>query len=76
MILCLNKCYSQLILKTAGALCIIVFCFAQMVFLFFFSNKIADRFFPAGPVVKNTPANAGDTGRIPGPGRLHMLLSS
>ena len=45
-------------------------------FVFFFSNKIADRFFPAGPVVKNTPANAGDTGRIPGPGRLHMLLSS
>ena len=45
-------------------------------FVFFFSNKIADRFFPAGPVVKNTPANTGDTGRIPGPGRLHMLLSS
>ena len=36
--------------------------------------------FPGGPVVKNPPANAGDTvgevgggaGLIPGPGRLHM----
>ena len=26
---------------------------------------------PAGPVVKNLPANAGDTGSIPGPGRFH-----
>ena len=28
--------------------------------------------FPGGPVVKNLPANAGDTGLIPGPGRSHM----
>jgi len=28
--------------------------------------------FPGGPVVKNPPANAGDTGLIPGRGRLHM----
>jgi len=28
--------------------------------------------FPGGPVVKNPPANAGDTGSIPGPGRSHM----
>ena len=26
--------------------------------------------FPGGPVVKNPPANAGDTGLIPGPGRF------
>ena len=25
--------------------------------------------FPSGSVVKNLPANAGDTGLIPGPGR-------
>ena len=25
--------------------------------------------FPDGPVVKNSPANAGDTGSIPGPGK-------
>jgi len=24
------------------------------------------------PVVRNLPASAGDTGLIPGPGRLHM----
>ena len=31
---------------------------------------------PGGPVVKNPPANAGDTGSIPGPGRSHMSQSS
>ena len=30
------------------------------------------RDFPGGAVVKNPPANAGDTGSIPGPGRSHM----
>ena len=30
---------------------------------------------PGGPVVKNPPANVGDSGSIPGPGRLHMLQS-
>ena len=29
--------------------------------------------FPDGPVDKNPPANAGDMGSIPGPGRFHML---
>ena len=29
--------------------------------------------FPSSPVVKNLPANAGDTGLIPGPGRFHVL---
>ena len=28
--------------------------------------------FPAGLVVKNSPAHAGDTSSIPDPGRLHM----
>ena len=28
--------------------------------------------FPGGAVVGNLPANAGDTGSIPGPGRSHM----
>ena len=31
---------------------------------------------PSGSVVKNTPANAGDTCSIPGPGRSHMLRSN
>ena len=31
-----------------------------------------NRDFPGSPVVKNPPANAGDTGLIPGPGRSHM----
>ena len=32
--------------------------------------------FPSGPVVKDSPANAGDEGSIPGPGRLHLLQSN
>ena len=28
--------------------------------------------FPGGAVVKNPPANAGDTGSSPGPGRSHI----
>ena len=28
--------------------------------------------FPGGAVVKNLPANGGDTGSSPGPGRSHM----
>ena len=28
--------------------------------------------FPSGAVVKNPPANAGDMGSSPGPGRSHM----
>ena len=34
------------------------------------------RDFPGGAVVKNPPANAGDMGLIPGPGRSHMLRSN
>ena len=32
--------------------------------------------FPGGTVVKNLPANAGDTGSSPGPGRSHMPWSN
>ena len=34
------------------------------------------RDFPGGTVVKNLPANAGDMGLIPGPGRSHMPWSN
>ena len=32
--------------------------------------------FPGGTVDKNPPANAGDTGSIPGLGRFHMVWSN
>ena len=32
--------------------------------------------FPGGAVVENPPANAGDTGSSPGPGRSHMPQKS
>ena len=38
--------------------------------------KITHMDFPGGAVVKNPPANAGDTGLSPGPGRSHMPQSN
>ena len=32
--------------------------------------------FPGGAVVENLPADAGDTGSSPGPGRSHMPQSN
>ena len=42
----------------------------------YFSKKNNYRDFPGGTVVKNPPANAGDTGSSPGPGRSHMPRSN
>ena len=39
-------------------------------------NKYCFWGFPAGAVVKNPPANAGDMGSSPGPGRSHMPQSN
>ena len=39
-------------------------------------NLKKDTDFPGGTVVKNPPANAGDTGSSPGPGRSHMSRSN
>ena len=38
--------------------------------------KSGQRDFPGGAVVKNPPANEGDTGSSPGPGRSHMPRSN
>ena len=40
----------------------------------FFKMSASD--FPGGAVVKNPPANAGDMGSSPGPGRSHMPRSN
>ena len=39
-------------------------------------NKKPTEDFPGGAVVKNLPANAGDMGSSPGPGRSHMPWSN
>ena len=41
-----------------------------------FTFKTKGEGFPGGAVVKNLPANAGDTGSSPGLGRSHMLRSN
>ena len=40
------------------------------------SNKNITEGLPCGAVFKNPPANAGDMGSSPGPGRSHMLRSN
>ena len=40
------------------------------------NNKKTNKDSPGGAVVKNLPANAGDTGSGPGPGRSYMLQSN
>ena len=39
-------------------------------------NKSICEDFLDGPVVRNPPANAGNTGSIPSPGRFHVLQSN
>ena len=39
-------------------------------------SKVYHQDFPGGAVVENPPANAGDMGSIPGPGRSHMPRSN
>ena len=40
------------------------------------TTKKTNKDFPGGAVVKNPPANAGDMGSSPGPGRSHMPRSN
>ena len=42
----------------------------------FLIKEDSNRGFPGGTVVKNPPANVGDMGLSPGPGRSHMLQSN
>ena len=42
--------------------------------LYLFKSKFKG--FPGGAVVKNLPANVGDTGLSPGPGKSHMPQSN
>ena len=39
------------------------------------NSELRNRDSPGGTVVKSPPANAEDTGSIPGPGRFHTLQS-
>ena len=41
-----------------------------------FSVNLKLKDFPGGTAVKNLPANAGDTGSSPGPGRCHKPRSN
>ena len=40
------------------------------------TQKTTDKGFSGGAMVKNLPANAGDTGSSPGPGRSHTPQSN
>ena len=43
---------------------------------YLYKDRIGNMDFTGGTVVKNPPANAGDTGLSPGPGRSHMPQSN
>ena len=43
-----------------------------MTYYWIFVKKSKLQGYPGGPVVKNLPGNAGDTGLMPGLGRFHM----
>ena len=49
-------------------------CFLSPEFKSLINTHIWD--FPHSTMPKNSPANAGDMGSIPGPGRVHMLRSN
>ena len=52
------------------------FNFCWSVNLLISPSNLNERAFPGGTVVKNLPANAGDMGLSPGPGRSHMPRSN
>ena len=55
----------------------IILCGIKLKNIFKFKTKVCQlRGFPGGAVVKNPPANAGDTGSSPGPGRSHVPRSN
>ena len=43
---------------------------------YYFFQELFPGDFPGGTVVKNLPANAGDKGSSPSPGRSHMPRSN
>ena len=50
--------------------------FGHIMLYYFKKGKNATEGFPGGAVVENLPANAGDTGSSPCPGRSHMPQSN
>ena len=74
---CINKAFSYHLIHNVNEielLCPVLTLFSEASGSLSIIKKGRD--FPGGTVVKNPPANAGDTGLIPGPGRSHMLRSN
>ena len=73
-----HKCMKEAWCKTVGCgrTCIQWRCLisSQTIHIQIKYNKDLD--FPGGLVIKNLPANSGDTGLIPGAGRFHMQWGS
>ena len=69
--------YGLLTLEESSAMCkqyFLVLIFSPIFQCWNIIKKTRD--FPGGSVVKNPPANLGDTGSSPGPGRSHMPRSN
>ena len=52
--------------------CIVKYGYNRMFYVTFITLKTIKKAFPDGSVVKNLPANAGDMGSSPDPGRSHV----
>ena len=60
------------VLSVGGKLDVWFMKFNPLLLYFYWSKSRIIQDFPGDPVVKNLPANAGNTGSIPGLGRSHM----
>ena len=56
--------------------CTVKYGYNSMLYVIFITSKNIKKGFPGGSVAKNPPANAGDTGSSPDPGRSHMSRGS
>ena len=58
---------------SCGEICLSLLQYLLQTHFLLSSDALESQAFPGGSVVKNLPANVGDTSLIPGPGRSHML---
>ena len=69
-------CSTSLIIREMQIKTTVRFYFTPVKIAIIKNKTKQNRDFPGGAVVKNPPANAGDTGSSPDPGRSHMPRSN
>ena len=76
----LQKILITIVIQLSGAKSFITFSICDpepfIMYWLYYWLRIQTQGFPDGAVVENPPANAGDMGSIPDPGRSHMPWSN